>query len=94
MGYEIRYGATMVRTPLVDKKPKALTIVIGLLTVIIIFVFLGNAVDLRQYILPGNPEVTGAALNTLASDIKEGESLGSAITAFCREIIEHANIPQ
>lgn len=94
MGYEIRYGATMVRTPLVNNKRKALTVTIGLLAVVIIFFILGNAVDLRQYVLPGNPEITGNALNALASDIKEGESLGSAITAFCREIIEHANISQ
>lgn len=42
---------------------------------------------LRELILPGDAEVTAEAFQGLAEDLGEGESLGDAITAFCKEII-------
>ena len=43
-----------------------------------------------KWLLPGDPEVTHAALAGLAEDIREGEPLGRAVTAFCQEIVDNA----
>ena len=42
-----------------------------------------------EYLLPGDPAVTAAALEGMVADLKEGDSLYDAVTAFCREIVEH-----
>ena len=44
-----------------------------------------------MYLLPGDPAVTAAALENMAADLKAGQSVRDAITAFCAEIIAHAN---
>ncbi|MBQ7340855.1 MAG: hypothetical protein IJW41_01635 [Oscillospiraceae bacterium] len=43
-----------------------------------------------KWLLPGDPDKTQAALATLTEDIRAGESLGQAITAFCQEIVDNA----
>lgn len=47
----------------------------------------------QKYLLPGDPAVTAAALDGLLEDLREGSRLSDAITAFCREITEHAVSP-
>lgn len=42
-----------------------------------------------EYLLPGDPAVTAAALEEMVMDLRDGESLHDAVTAFCREIMEH-----
>ena len=44
----------------------------------------------QKYLLPGDPAVTAAALEGMLADLKDGDSLKDAVTAFCREIVEHA----
>jgi hypothetical protein len=41
----------------------------------------------REVLLPGDPAVTAAALEGFVLDIKEGDTLVDAITAFCQEIV-------
>ena len=43
-----------------------------------------------KLLLPGDPETTHAALTHLVEDIRAGESMGQAVTAFCQEIVENA----
>lgn len=45
----------------------------------------------QNYLLPGDPAVTAAALEGMIEDLKNGDSLGNAVTAFCREIVDHAD---
>lgn len=51
--------------------------------------------DIRQWLwdilCPGDPSVTEAALTQMVTDIKNGNSVSDAITAFCTDIISHAN---
>ena len=44
-----------------------------------------------NYLLPGDPAVTAAALEGMVTDLKEGDNLYDAVSAFCREIMEHAS---
>jgi hypothetical protein len=46
--------------------------------------------DIRKHLLPGDPEITEAALGQLIGDIQNGERFSEAITTFCREIIDSA----
>ena len=45
----------------------------------------------KTVLLPGDPAVTAAALENMVENIRDGESLVDAVTAFCREIIENAD---
>ena len=46
--------------------------------------------DKLQFLLPGEPSVTAAALDNMTNSLQEGETLQEAITAFCREILDNA----
>lgn len=50
--------------------------------------------SLTEWLLPGDPVVTEAALQTLARQISAGAPVGDAVRAFCLEILENAGIPQ
>lgn len=44
---------------------------------------------LRSVLLPGEPGSTEKAVQVLLTDVQEGEPIGDAVTAFCRQIIEN-----
>ena len=46
--------------------------------------------SLKNYVLPGDPELTEAAFTDMVESIRAGESVTDAVTAFCVEIIENA----
>ena len=85
MGYRIAYSTeTSHKFPeKVRRKKPLLWAATGVLLV-------GLLAGGWKLLLPGNPEVTHTALAHLAEDIREGESLGQAVTAFCQEIIDNA----
>ena len=41
----------------------------------------------RDLLLPGDEEVTAAALEGMVSDLRDGQSIGEALETFCKEII-------
>ena len=43
----------------------------------------------RNMLLPGDPEITATALERLVEAVSEGETIQTALTEFCREIIDH-----
>ena len=43
-----------------------------------------------DFLIPGDPQITVPATQTMISDLKAGESLDNALTAFCLEIINGA----
>ena len=51
----------------------------------------GRAV-LMDILLPGDPEVTWQALETMAVQLRSGEAIGDAVMAFCREITDGTQI--
>lgn len=91
MGYRITYEQSMIRTTFLTKrvgvrnKKWLVTIIICIL----IGVTLSNGA-VRNFLLPGDPAVTQKALNDLAVNLKEGEPVSDAITAFSREILNNA----
>ena len=96
MAYQIRYGQTITKTTLQEnpRNRKIRPAWILLISALIAIILWGRAKGIPDFLIPGNKAVTEAALSTMVDDILDGEKLGDAITAFCMEIIEHANIPE
>ena len=95
MGYRIDYStAGSLRQPLKKKTSwaafAALVCVLGLVFGAMLIKNTAFA-WVKMYLLPGDPAVTAAALENMAADLKAGQPVWDAITAFCAEIIAHAN---
>ncbi len=92
MGYKIRYDA--VSGPSGGDQKRKWT---GTVALVCVIVCLLGALAIKNYglpwvqevLLPGDPAVTAAALETLAADLRGGATLWDAVTAFCREIMKH-----
>ena len=97
MGYRIQYGQTLQRIEVNELPPKNknkwIPIALMLGCVIAALLIFSEAAFLRDLILPGNANITEAALVNLAEDVRNGVAFRNAITAFCREIIINASIP-
>lgn len=57
---------------------------------------LGGLALLRQslgrFLLPGDPAVTGRALETLLAQLRQGIGAGEAVSAFCKAVVQGAGI--
>ena len=42
---------------------------------------------IRDLLLPGDEEITAAALESMVSDLQAGEPMGEALETFCKEIL-------
>ena len=93
MSYKIVYGPM----PDVPKVRKGGTLRLRMLTAVflLLFVFLvgqawpeGREV-LRRCLIPGEPTVTEALFADMLSEIRAGEPVEEAVTAFCRELMEY-----
>lgn len=91
MSYSIKYNPEKNKMyPLsVKRKPKWL--MAALVAVVALFVL--QRIDknqvIKSFLIPGNPEITAAAFSSMVDDIREGETVGKAVTAFCLEIIDN-----
>ena len=84
MGYRIVYGK---QEKWKFPKKKTLLLVFAAMAMVVMLWPAGRNA-LREWMLPGDTEVTSQALQGLAADLSDGESLGDAVTAFCKEIIQ------
>lgn len=93
MGYRITYASFGEENKMPANKRRNSVIAAGILVAALILgAFAVKHTGLRwvqEYLLPGDPAVTAAALEGFAQDLKEGESIKDAITTFCREIMEN-----
>ena len=62
----------------------------------IVLSVLGGLVLLRQrlgqFLLPGDPEVTGRALETLLAQLRQGSAAGEAVSTFCKTVVQGAGL--
>lgn len=96
MGYRVEYG------PKEPKKESKIwkQIRMQLLTAAFLLMFcLGvretwpaGTAKLKEFLLPGQPAVTETALQNFVANLKEGSDIRDAITVFCEEIIENAQL--
>lgn len=94
MAYQIHYDETAVRRGINEKPATTRSIVRVVLVVAIclaaIFA-LGNK-SVQQFLIPGNDALTIEAMNIFVDELRNGESFRDAATAFCREIIDIADV--
>ena len=98
MGYRVEYKSfgEEKRQPKVGQYKKAI------MAAALVMVLTGGALTVKltglpwvqKYLLPGDPEVTAAALEQMVDDLRSGYSFADAVTAFCREIMENAQPSQ
>ena len=94
MGYRITYVNSTIRRRRTGIHPLRLQGLIG--AFLILFLLLTNAYwpagaqKLREFLIPGDPEVTMLAAEELVQDLHSGEAVSDAVAAFCREILESA----
>ena len=91
MGYRITYAQNMVKTSLPSTQRKFIHKKLISITMLCLFILLlCFSGKVRSALLPGDPQITEKALITLADDIKQGDAVSDAVTAFCRTILENA----
>ncbi len=67
---------------------------VGLATVLAIACYCTDVLGtVRDFLIPGDPEITQSAMRDFIADIRDGEAVGSAFTAFCKEIISYGQLP-
>ena len=89
MSYCVEYNPELKNRYPELKKPR-MKLPVGALfcsvAVIAALYVIGTSGALR-YLIPGDPDVTTAALETLVNEIGAGESVREAFVDFCKEII-------
>lgn len=95
MSYKISYGdpagKAMQRSSFRLRLPAAAGIVLALAILARIF-YPNEAKQLTEALFPLTSAASQEALEVFAQNIKAGESFRNAVTAFCLEIIEDADI--
>ena len=94
MAYKIRYGVNRH-----DRKKRGVARRIWLpfllAACLLVTVWLIEMKNISlDWLLPGDPEVTASALESLRENLAAGEPFGEAVTAFCREIINGAALAE
>ena len=96
MSYRIEYAP--VNLDLSRERSQSLVLVFMTLTVFALFLFILHIylpdfeIRLQRVLLPGDPEVTGEALETMAMNLKDGLPFSQSVAAFCNEIFHNASI--
>ena len=93
MGYYIQYGkkTTMERLASRQHSKKTVTLKAGIAAGLLAIAILLGQLGILDFLIPGDKEITKDAFNTMLNDVKEGENLKTAITAFCENILDNAD---
>ena len=93
MSYRIEYGPAIPQQYIRKRSPirlQTMTAACLLLFSLLVRQFFPTGVqELRRVLLPDVPTVTQQALDALMGNLRNGEPLGDAFTAFCAYIIDH-----
>ena len=96
MGYQIQYGAVMVKKHIPERKKLSVSQKISGILFVVLFIFLaiifGSREGVQDFLIPGNSRVTREAMSKMVTDLREGEPLSDSFEAFCREIVSSAGI--
>lgn len=97
MGYRIQYGSDL------ERKPEGagsflrivtLTFVFFLLFCVVAFAYWpGGREALGCLFFPGGGETALEAAEVFVSELYNGEPISDALEHFCRDIINHGNLP-
>jgi len=97
MGYQIQYGQGMVKTYVPERKKFKTTRkqiwIICVCLMLLLAIILCSRDNVQNFLLPGNGEVTRAAISKMVSALKAGAPFADSFEVFCREIVDGAYIP-
>lgn len=92
MGYCIEYQkGTAVKKRRGEKRQWGWLTAAVLAAVIFASVRIAGYDRVKQFFIPGDPEVTQSAFHGFVEGIRGGTGLSESFAVFCREIIENAN---
>lgn len=90
MAYRIDYENGAIKTE-IRVKQSGLKRILSFVCLVALLVGIAYAgwyrLRIRDLILPGNADLTQAAIDNMVNNLRSGQGAGEAITAFCREII-------
>lgn len=94
MSYSISYDSgNMKKYAPQQKSRRYLPVLLLILALAVIggyFRLAEGQAPLLSFLLPGADASTGEAIGAMLDDIRAGEHVSQAVTAFCMEIIRHA----
>ena len=90
MAYKIEYGMGHKVKVKVGKRKRFVLPAAVLVAVAMVCGIPQLRTMLWNGLLPGNEEITAAALWDLATDLQAGQGLSEAVTAFCRQILSES----
>ena len=96
MSYRISYKDNMVIFPVEEPKSnkfslKEATIMVWL--IVAGLVLWQHKTTVAECLVPGDNTVTVSAFHNLVDNVSEGTDLTDSIAVFCREILDHGQIP-
>lgn len=95
MSYRIVYGEEPMHW---QKKNRTGRIVAYTAICLILFLTLtwkfwpAGAEVLQEVLLPGDAELTRQALTNMVENLRAGEAIGDAVSVFCQEIVDGAQL--
>lgn len=93
MGYRIDYSTGQAKKKKLSALNKTAAAkasgVIAVVLLLTVLLSIGGP-QIKDFLIPGNPEITESALQEMAADIQEGEGFRDAFAAFCQKIIDGA----
>ena len=89
MAYHITYGKVSIRKQLIRMRgtKQSRTVMRYFLFGILVILILAARFGALDFLIPGNPKVTKDAFYKMVENVSDGESVNTAITAFCHEIL-------
>ena len=95
MSYRIDYGPVK-KVRGVEKRTSRVAALTGMLLLLFVITVCAfwpeGAAVLRDWILPGDPAVTAAAMEELTDSLRTGEKLSGSLRTFCIRILEGADL--
>lgn len=89
MSYNIQYEVVTVRQyPTARKRRKYSKVLVVVGVAFAALIVLLHITATRRLLLPGDPVVTERAIVKMADELRAGEGLQEAFSAFCQEVIQ------
>ncbi len=95
MSYQIQYGGSSAeryfKRKYKSKRPGRLPLWIGFCCILLAITLLGK-LGYLDFLIPGSREITRSAFIEMVSDVQQGTDVKTAVTAFCQEILDGAEM--
>lgn len=91
MSYQIQYESEKNRQYPIKTNRLSVKRIVITATIAVLVICLLSSPSFKRFIIPGDPKITGAAFSRMIDDLQNGDTVGEAITTFCREIVHNGS---